>query len=380
MSFTSLFSWKHKDLKDVSTPHLKVDLAEEALRWNEYYRVKLPAPLGSDYISPLSADVGQPADPDQIQSQEGSSQYLYNGGYTGTGERFTSLNGYLKSLTFKMSKFLAPTGQIKIRMLCPNTGLDVTEDFMLAEDLTTSDSDYTFYPSHPYRVEGDTHIVVIYEGGDVLNHVTVRYKSTDVYSNGVRFYGTSSSWVEDSGEDLYFTVTLDDPNTFLINDDLTDFVHYQSGETDNTVILNLGGVTITGAIRVYWGKVLADLPDNLKVLVSYDGVSPYEEVYSRSTAPASIGWEEIVFNARYVQFIKIIIPNTEGKEIYLSEVDYYSLITDRVAAEHGHGSGVEPAHKGRDARIYEDIADLVEHEQDIEAMAKLLIALYKMVV
>ena len=53
-------------------------------------------------------------------------------------------------------------------------------------------------------------------------------------------------------------------------------------------------------------------------------------------------WKEYSWNARYARYVRLIVDThgATGTEIF--EADYYSRLIDRVASEHGHGSGIEP--------------------------------------
>jgi len=121
-----------------------------------------------------------------------------------------------------------------------------------------------------------------------------------------------------------------------IDDDLVTYWESVS-ESNPYLTVDVGALKICSGIRVYWGST--GRPSNYKISVSEDNVV-WEDVLTFDEAPPADTWTEYIFNARYVRYIRIQALETLAMRIY--EVDYYSRIVERVASEHGHGSGVTP--------------------------------------
>ncbi len=114
-----------------------------------------------------------------------------------------------------------------------------------------------------------------------------------------------------------------------------------ANESNAWLTSDMGALKICGGCRIYWGADAAYRPTAYRLQVSEDGTT-WTTVITDTTAPPASAWKEYSWNARYARYIRLIVDThgSTGTEIF--EVDYYSRITDRVAAEHGHGSGVEP--------------------------------------
>lgn len=110
----------------------------------------------------------------------------------------------------------------------------------------------------------------------------------------------------------------------------------------------MGALKICSGCRIYWGADAAYRPTAYRIEVSVDGEA-WTTVKTLTEAPAA-GWVEYSWNSRYARYIRLIVDThgATGTEIF--EADYYSRITERVAAEHGHGSGVTPHLKGHGVR------------------------------
>jgi len=163
--------------------------------------------------------------------------------------------------------------------------------------------------------------------------VTFRYLKWEVY-NG---YNTSYP----SSDFRLCTLDVWYDSSFLIDDDTGSFWKSNT-ETNPWARVDTGALKILGGCRIYFPAVSHDF----KVAVSEDG-STWEDVYSGST-PGSEGWVECSWSARYARYIRV--QGVGSLSMQINEIDYYSKITDRVAAEHGHGSGVTGKIKGHGVR------------------------------
>ncbi|MBA7604663.1 hypothetical protein ES703_11789 [subsurface metagenome] len=112
-----------------------------------------------------------------------------------------------------------------------------------------------------------------------------------------------------------------------------------ANEADAWCRWDMGALKITSGCRIYWGAEVAYRPTAYRIGVSEDGSTWTTVVTEAEAAPAS-AWKEYSFNARYARYVRLIVDThgATGTEVF--EADYYSRIIDRVAAEHGHGSGI----------------------------------------
>ncbi|MBA7607866.1 hypothetical protein ES703_15035 [subsurface metagenome] len=104
---------------------------------------------------------------------------------------------------------------------------------------------------------------------------------------------------------------------------------------------DMGALKITSGCRLYWGADANYRPTAYRLEVSETG-STWTTVKTESEAAPASDWKEYSWNARYARYIRLIVDThgATGTEIF--EADYYSRLIDRVASEHGHGSGIEP--------------------------------------
>jgi hypothetical protein len=102
-----------------------------------------------------------------------------------------------------------------------------------------------------------------------------------------------------------------------------------------------GALKIIAGCRVYWGAEAGYLLNAYRIQLSEDGTN-WNTVATETVAPPTDAWKEYSWKARYARYIRLMVDShgASGTKIY--EIDYYSRITDRVAAEHGHRSGITP--------------------------------------
>jgi hypothetical protein len=119
------------------------------------------------------------------------------------------------------------------------------------------------------------------------------------------------------------------PINVIDDDTLTKWI--STNESQPWIYVDCGSLKLLSGCRIYWNT--NGRPTGFDIDVSEDG-STWEEMYSTNTQP-STGWQEYSFDTRYAQYIRIQGDGTLQMEI--SEIDYYSKITERVLVEHGHG-------------------------------------------
>jgi len=127
----------------------------------------------------------------------------------------------------------------------------------------------------------------------------------------------------------------------VIDDDITTSWRPDPvNEVNAWVRIDMGALKICAGCRIYWGADANYRPTAYRIEVSEDGTTWITAV-TETTDPGE-GWKEYSWHARYARYIRMIVDThgAIGTEVF--EIDYYSRIVDRVASEHGHGSGVVP--------------------------------------
>ncbi|GAI34002.1 unnamed protein product, partial [marine sediment metagenome] len=176
-----------------------------------------------------------------------------------------------------------------------------------------------------------------FAGGD---QIFLRYKNTDVCEGNL--YNYDSSWISKSSWDCAIKIIYEGDIDNLIDDNTGTFwMPEPANEAGAWCRCDMGALKICGGCRIYWGAEVAYRPTAYRIEVSENGSTWTTVVTETEAAPAS-AWKEYSWNARYARYIRMIVDThgASGTKVY--EADYYSRITDRVAAEHGHGSGITP--------------------------------------
>ena len=123
-------------------------------------------------------------------------------------------------------------------------------------------------------------------------------------------------------------------------------------EPDARLKIDTGSLQIIGAIRIHFPDS-SYIPESLKIEGSEDGTT-WETLLTGQTG--SEGWNTYTFNARYIRYLRVTVENYgTANGIKIAETDYYSRITERVAALHGHGSGVVRFRRGHGERLSDDV-------------------------
>jgi len=335
-------------------------------------KVKLPTPLESDYVTPSSALASSSyksgvfaeqkiRNPRAIRDEANiydDDDNTYAGVYTSAHE------GIVEVVVWDLGAVQTRTLRVKHR----STHIDcISRIYVSSDDIT-----YTLVSE--------------------AENATV----TDTYTGDFRYVKWEVENSSSVGARLHFLYTLnvDEMHPSNAVDDNTSTYWESLNESNPYLTVDMGALKICSGIRVYWGT--EGRPSNYKISVSEDNVT-WEDVLSFDEMPPANAWMEYIFNARYCRYIRIQALETLSMRIH--EVDYYSRIVERVASEHGHGSGITPhlhvkhssshprmmiAETLRDKRIrkYNDfvkrkrMADLIEY---IKALEEELNTLWKIV-
>jgi len=275
-------------------------------------KVKLPTPLESDYVTPSTAQGSTTTEDYELRIHSGgitNKQNIYDNNDDTYAHPSADFGAYEKREVMVWDFGTVETRKIyaKIR----STYLDLYTRLLISND----DVNYTVIA----EVRGGTRIV-----NDYYSFRYIKWEAEDIsggYSRG--------SYLQ------FYTLNVLSPYDAM-DEDLNSF--YQSKTESNPYLtVDMGDLKICSGIRVYWGN--AGRPSNYKISVSEDNVT-WEDVLFFTEAPPADAWMEYIFNARYCRYIRIQALETLAMRIH--EVDYYSRIVERVASEHGHGSGITP--------------------------------------
>jgi len=306
----------------------KVTPAEVEIPLN---KVKLPTPLESDYITPLNVQVSSYAIlPMNLSAKElrvsgvvnksniydgDDTTYAYSSGIVGKGQTLEKIVWDLGSIR-----------ECNIRYKHQTINLWSYSRLWYSND----DVNYTLID----EVTNDT------KEGTVT--VTCRYLKWEI--------GNMSSLYDVYGDAfrLYTLEVLEDSRLYLTDDDETSYWQPDPiNEAGAYVIFDMGALKICGGCRIYWGA--ENRPSSYVIEVSEDG-STWETVYDSNGETPPAGWKEYSWNARYCRYIRYRNTHPTGENQQINEFDYYSRIVERVASEHGHGSGITPHLKGHGVR------------------------------
>lgn len=312
-------------------------------------KVKLPTPETSDYVSPSAASESSATETLLDSQTQGTGVYnLYSSGYTRVAQRKT-VNDEVSALEFELYKVGSPSGNVYFRVR------KISDDSVLAEknwgdaaNLQTSATWEKATFDSPVTINQEVRLCVEYSGGDSSNYVRARARLADVKS-GEYLSEYSGSWTDQTSLDLKYKLygTLNGNKT-KDDDTATYWEPSPANESGAWCRWDTGALKILGGCRIYWGSDAAYRPTAYTLAVSDDD-SSWTTVETLSSDPGA-GWQEYTWNARYARYVKLTVSTHGSSGIRIYEFDYYSRITDRVAAEHGHGSGVTPAYQGHGIR------------------------------
>jgi len=301
-------------------------------------RVKLPEPLTSDYLVPSLAICKALIEEDFDTAPSGWSWSTSGSApsYTApaTDEVYQG-TGSLKIYKHVSSGFLYSGSGVYSKSF-DLTNVNIITFFVKASE---SNASFTF----ALQIDGSN----VWSTSSATDWTKI---SVDVSSyTGTHTIGFSLSYPEiDSTSAHYIDVWVDllqflsdDPSKVADNDTSTI---WSAGTSDNGewIYIDLSAPTIVGGARIYWGS---NVPKAYRIQASTDA-STWYDVYSVQAPPQANSWAEYSWPAVYARYLRLYFDDTGGTAPEVAEFQYYSQITDRVAAEHGHGSGVEPWKEG----------------------------------
>jgi len=282
-------------------------------------KVKLPAPSASDYVSPKGASASSAG----IIDLSALVLRRHAGGITNEPNIYDENDG-----TYAYPTATIPAG-IETEIMVWDLGV--------VRKITLKYKMYGYYCSiRLYRSEDD----VTYDLIDKTD-----YGKAETKTGTVTITARYIKWMcydpsETSGINFrLYTVDIYD-HFYTVDDNLTTkWRPSPANEANAWCQWDTGALRILGGCRIYWGADTAYLPSEYKIQLSEDGTTWVDVVHETSAPPAG-AWKEYSWNARYGRYLRLLVitHGSSGTEIY--EMDYYSRITDRVAAEHGHGSSI----------------------------------------
>jgi len=323
-------------------------LADEAKAWNLLNRVKLPAPATSDYVTPSAASASSsrytPAF-DEVIRRHADGVTNEENIYDGNGETYAT----------------------------PGFTLGAKSSYeMIVWDLGT-EAERTVHFKH---YSGDVY---------VFSYIDTSSDDATWTTQNTANNGTSEAtftatfryirWVckNDSPNDMgasyarmfYLWVGRVLPDVTIDDDTVTKWRPYPANEANAWCQWDTGAAKILAGCRIYWGTDTNYLPQAYRIQVSEDG-STWEDVVTETSPPPAGAWKEYSWRARYGRYIRLIVDEhgPSGTEIY--EMDYYSRLVDRVASEHGHGSGVTQHLRGHGVRPFESL----RKKRDLDSLIK----------
>ncbi len=165
----------------------------------------------------------------------------------------------------------------------------------------------------------------IKSGGEVLTFRYLKWESQNIDA------------IQHPGSDhKYYTLNVEEytyPESNTIDEGVD--TKWRADEIGAWCRWDMEALKICGGLRVYWGADEAYRPTAYRIEVSENGTDWTTVATETEAAPAS-AWKEYSFNAWYARYIRLIVDTHSASGTEIFEADYYSRITERVAAEHGH--------------------------------------------
>jgi len=280
-------------------------------------RVKLPEPSTSDWITPDSVEAS--SEYSNLLASDNTEVNKYNtGGEWELAKTLSFSENMVGKLRYNVkSSASGYEASVKVELLKNGSVVYTTEKTVTV----TTYQEYTEYPN----VEADE---------------AKLYLKTQ-YGVGMRAYNSLFEIHEHRRDDNAI-----DENT------ATYWMPNPANQTGAWLKMDTGSLQIIGAIRIHF-PVASYIPESFKIEGSEDG-SEWETLLTGQTG--SEGWNTYTFNARYIRYLRITVENYgTANGIKIAETDYYSRITERVAALHGHGSGVVRFRRGHGERLSDDV-------------------------
>lgn len=300
-------------------------------------KVKLPSPSGSDYVTPSAISVSSTSILDNLENGWAYAELDTNGLFSDGGNETTIKTEGTASRKLIKAGNSPPIGDYtQISKAIDLTGVgslyfDFRQSLMPAAGKHSLKVLIGAVEEYSQDLNGKTannwHKITV----DVSAYSGVQTVALRIYMDAVYSVGTFN---------YYFDNMVHILAASLIDDNLaTQWRPEPVNEVNAWLRADMGALKITSGCRIYWGADADYRPTAYRIEVSENGTDWTTVITETSAAPAS-AWKEYSWNSRYARYIRMIVDThgATGTEVF--EVDYYSRITDRVAAEHGHGSGV----------------------------------------
>jgi len=364
--------------------HTLAMLNQEAKRWGDLNRVKLPTPTTSDYITPSAATTSSHLLL-QDDVETGSSKLNWEGLTDFSIDSASQIGGTYsikvassnadvseKKNTIGTIAEDGDAAQIKIKIgsdtgtagdcvsvVWLGGGYSIVRVAFQDTGAVQHHSGSTFTDLLPSWTAGTIYTITITfdftnNQYDIdINGTTATNASFDNNGNNIEKINIKNS-TSSSGatRNCYFDDYHYGSNTnYAIDDDTT--THWEPNPVNASGAsyqVDMGGLKTCGGCRIYFPKV-EYIPDSFKIQTSEDA-STWTDVNTVDGTTLTAGaWNELSWPSRYARYLKIVENGYGGAlGIRIGETDYYSRIVDRVASEHAHGSGVTEHLKGHDVR------------------------------
>lgn len=300
--------------------------------------VKLPEPMVSDYIIPnsvvASSELYREAGDPTVSVVGDALSYSIDSVNKRVGIE------YIANKTVNNSDYVTLTFTMDFTNLEPDDmfSISILDKYLVSYSkilVTNSNGDTLLSVSDP-DLPDDTIKTFNIPLGNMAGSVT------DIIVKVWLYY--TSSYVQSSGfvaAYIYYPF-ITTPASAAIDGDTTSRWYPGTTNPGEWLQIDAGSNSIIGGARIYWGS---NVPNAYRIQASVDG-STWVDVYTATSPPTPNSWTEYSWPAVYARYLRLYLDDQGLNPVEVAEFQYYSRITDRVAAEHGHGSGPEPWKKG----------------------------------
>ncbi len=306
--------------------------------------VKLPEPAVSDYIIPTGASASSDA------AASGSIN-PYSFSVSSSSGQSTDKSATSDYITFEISpqQTVANGVYVEIAATVDTSPINTLSFSYYAQGSDSNGNTVTSGIS--LEVYLDTTLVASFNGTSLLTSASVDLSSYEGYHT-LRFrvvngtgstLGSTSTYVPPLSGEIYkpnfsgYWIAFE-----AIDGHTTNSWKPSSANAGEWIQIDAGSNSIIGGARIYWGS---NVPNKYRIQASTDG-STWVDVYTATSSPTANDWTEYSWPAVYARYLRLYLDDQGSNPVEVAEFQYYSRITDRVAAEHGHGSGPEPWREG----------------------------------
>ncbi len=306
-------------------------------------RVKLPEPAVSDYIIPMEAT---PSSNPATTTLTGNYQFSGWVAVLKYGTTSETISGPAAT-SWDISKSVPGDkyNELDFDITSPNVDLTHVDTLML-----------NYYISKPlspsasitFEIEG-TGISTSTNNPGVTGHLTLDVSGLQgEYKIHILVKYTEYPTLPDGNYEFRINSLAYRYSTSVVTDNDTSTLWSPSTSNPGEwIYIDAGAPKIISGLRVYWGS---NVPNAFTVEVSTDATN-WTPVYKQKSPPQPNSWQEIGFYATYARYIRIYLDDQGANPVEIGEVQYYSSLVERVASEHGHGSGPEPWMRGANVRL-----------------------------